>query len=142
MSDPVHFYDDSDDGGDHDYERDAPKPNDQIKIEQLEVVPYPDRFRIFIHLRVTPFQERPNLLLTAHDEDDQIVAQLNVIETMHHDMEFTMHIRNRPEPAGVYTMTAELFFELQHPPQDRAIESFIIPEADEAHPSQPDNPPS
>ncbi|MDZ4764910.1 MAG: hypothetical protein SGI73_10185 [Chloroflexota bacterium] len=120
MSFPVHFDDEN-----------AQKPPDQVKIELLEVVPYPDRFRLYIHLLVTPFQERPNLVLTAHDDADQIVTELNIIETMHHDMEFTMHIRNRDEPAGVYTLTAELFYETRNPPQDRMIESFMIPEANE-----------
>jgi hypothetical protein len=117
MSFPIHFDDDN-----------AQLPPDQVKIELLEITPYPDRFRIFIHVKVTPFQERPNLVLTLHDNADQIVTELNIIETMHHDMEFTMHIRNRTEPAGVYTLTAELFYETRNPPQDRMIESFVIPD--------------
>jgi hypothetical protein len=78
---------------------------------------------------VTAFLERPNLILVAHDEQDKIVSELNVIETMHHDMEFTMHLRNITEPAGTYTLTADLFYETRNPPQDRRIEAFEIPEA-------------
>jgi len=106
----------------------APKPREEIRIEALEVVPYPDRFRIYIHVKVTPFQERPNLLLVAHNEKDRIVSELNIIETMHHDMEFTMHLRGVTEPAGVYTMTADLFYETRNPPQDHKVESFVVPE--------------
>lgn len=109
----------------------APASRDQVRIEQLEIQPYPDRFRVYIHVRVTPFLERPNLLLSLHDENDDVVTELSIIETMHHDMEFTMHIRNRPDPAGVYTLTADLFYETRQPPQDRAVEGFIIPNADE-----------
>jgi hypothetical protein len=104
------------------------KPRDQIKIEALDITPYPDRFRVHIHIKVTPFQERPNLLLVAHNEQDQIVSELNVIETMHHDMEFTMHLRNVEDPAGIYTLTADLFYETRNPPQDRRLEAFTIPE--------------
>jgi hypothetical protein len=75
--------------------------------------------------------ERPNLLLVAHDETDRVVSELNVIETMHHDMEFTMHIRNVQDPAGLYTLTADLFYETRNPPQDRRIEAFSIPESGE-----------
>ncbi len=106
------------------------QPRDQVKIEALELTPYPDRFRLHIHIKVTPFQERPNLLLVAHDTEDRIVSELNVIETMHHDMEFTMHLRNVNDPAGVYTLTADLFYETRNPPQDRKLETFTIPEAD------------
>jgi hypothetical protein len=76
---------------------------------------------------VTAFLERPNLLLVAHNQEDVIVSELSIIETMHHDMEFTMHIRNVDDPAGVYTLTADLFYETRNPPQDRRIETFIIP---------------
>ena len=106
----------------------VPKPRDEVRIEELEVIPYPDRFRIYIHVRVTPFQERPNLLLVAHNDQDRIVSELNIIETMHHDMEFTMHLRGVTEPAGVYTMTADLFYETRNPPHDRRVESFVVPE--------------
>lgn len=106
------------------------RPKSEISIESLEAIPYPDRVRVLIRIQVTPFQERPNLLLVAHDDHDRIVSELNVIETMHHDMEFTMHLRGAAEPAGVYTLTADLFYETRNPPQDRRVESFIVPEAD------------
>lgn len=110
----------------------APKPRDQVRIEALEITPFLDRFRVYVHLRVTPFLERPNMVLVAHDQDDRIVSELNIIETMHHDMEFTLHIRGVTEPAGVYSLTADLFYDTRNPPQDRRIETFIIPTADEA----------
>ena len=106
----------------------APKPKDEVQIEEMVVTPYPDRFRVHIHIIVTPFQERPNLLLVAHDEQDRIVSELNVIETMHHDMEFTMHLRGLDDPTGVYTLTADLFFETRNPPHDQVIDAFAIPD--------------
>jgi hypothetical protein len=105
------------------------QPRDQVKIETLEITPYPDRFRVHIHIIVTPFQERPNLLLVAHDAQDRIVSELNVIETMHHDMEFTMHLRGIDDPAGIYTLTVDLFYETRKPPQDRKHATFTVPDA-------------
>jgi hypothetical protein len=110
----------------------SPLPPDEVKIDLLEVEPYRDRFRIFIHVRVTPFMERPNLLLTARDERDTIVSELSIIETMHHDMEFTMHLRGLTDPTGLYTLTAELFYESRNPPQDEAVEAFEIFPAEES----------
>lgn len=103
------------------------QPRNEIRIEQLEITPYPDRQRVHIHIVVTPFQERPNLLLAAHNEEDRLVSELNVIETMHHDMEFTMHLRGIDDPSGLYTLTADLFYENRQPPQDRRVETFVIP---------------
>jgi hypothetical protein len=105
----------------------APKSRDEVRIEQLEITPYPDRFRIHIHLVVTPFLERPNLLLVAHTEDDRVVSELSVIETMHHDMEFTMHLRGVDDPTGMYTLSVDLFYETRQPTQDSTVETFTIP---------------
>ncbi len=48
---------------------------------------------------------------------------------MHHDMEFTMHLRGLSDPAGDYTLTAELYYETRNPPQDRRVVEFVVPEA-------------
>lgn len=117
----IHFFGDGE----------APKPREEVKIEQLETVVYPDRFRVFIHIAVTPFMERPNVLLTARSAENKIVSELSVIETMHNDMEFTMHLRNLQEPAGEYTLTADLYYETRNPPQDRKVVTFVVPEATE-----------
>ena len=108
----------------------VPQPKDSVRIEALNAAPYPDRVRVLIRIAVTPFRDRPNLLLTAHDSEDRIVSELSIIETMHHDMEFTMHLRGKSDPAGVYTITAELFYETRNPPQDRRVETFVVPEAE------------
>lgn len=110
----------------HDNASMVPQPRETMRIEQLEAIVYPDRFRVFVHVQVTPFLERPNMLLAIHDENDQVVSELNIIETMHHDMEFTMHIRGVAEPEGVYNLTADLFYETRKTPVDRKIEAFFI----------------
>jgi hypothetical protein len=104
-----------------------PQPKDRVRIEKLDVVVYPDRFRVFVQIHVTLFQERPNLLLVARDSDGRIAAELDIIETMHHEMEFTMHLRGRHDPAGEYTLTADLFYESRNPPQDRQTVAFTVP---------------
>lgn len=111
-----------------------PLPKAEVRIEQIELQPYPDRFRLFVHIRVSLFEERPNLLLVARHEDGKIAAELSVIETMHHDMEFTMHLRGRTDTAGTYTFSADLFYETRNPPQDRRVETFSIPPAEETSP--------
>ncbi len=110
----------------------VPQPRDKIKIEALNVQPYPDGRRVRVDVRVTAFQERPNLLLLALDENGRTVNELNVIATMHANMEFTMHMRHKPDPAGSYVLVAELFYESRNPPQDRKETTFtIVPQADD-----------
>jgi len=109
----------------------VPKPKNEIRIERLEATPYPDRFRVHAEIEVTAFQERPNLLLVLRSADGNILNELNIIETMHAEMEFTLHIRNVEDPAGDYTLECELFYETRNPPQDRKSINFSIPEADE-----------
>lgn len=109
----------------------VPQPKDKIKIESLEATPYPDRSRVFVEIKVTPFQVRPNLILVATDDDNRTVADLSIIETMHSNMEFTLHIRNKPDPAGQYQLVAELFYETRNPPQDRKTVNFDIPAAED-----------
>lgn len=114
----MHFYDE------------PPQPKDKVQIEELELVVYPDRFRVFVHIRTTLFEERPNLLLTARAADGRVAAELSIIETMHHDMEFTMHLRGKPDPAGDYTLTADLYYESRNPPQAHRVIDFTVPEAE------------
>lgn len=112
--------------GNHD-----PQPRENIKIESVEITPYPDGGRLHVKVDVTPFRERPNLLLVVHDEEDNIVSELNIIETMHFNMEFTMHLRGVEDPEGAYSLSAELFYETRTPPQDSIVEGFTI-EAEDA----------
>lgn len=109
-----------------------PQPREDVKIERVDIAPYPEGTRIHVEVGVTPFRERPNLLLAIHDEDDQLVSELNIIETMHFNMEFTMHLRGVENPEGAYSLTVELFYENRNPPQDQVVEGFTVPNEAEA----------
>jgi hypothetical protein len=110
----------------------VPQPKDKIRIVDLRAIPYPDRYRVFIEVKVTPFRDRPNLLLVMRDLNGKMIGELSIIETMHSEMEFTMHVRNVADPAGEYTLTADLFFETRNPPQDQRRIQFEIPPAPES----------
>ncbi|MCY3833217.1 MAG: hypothetical protein OXG85_09375 [Chloroflexi bacterium] len=105
----------------------APQPRHKVRIEAFRASPYSDRFRVKVNIKLTPFQERPNLVLTARRSDGLQVSDLDVIATMHYDNEFTMHIRGVDDPAGRYTLSAELYFETRNPPQDSCQIDFAIP---------------
>ncbi len=107
----------------------APRPPEEVEIETVELVVYPDRRRVFLHVAVTPFLERPNLLVIVRDSEGRVAAELNVIETMHHDMEFTMHLRRPGDTAGTYSLSIELYYASRNPPQARSETTFVVPEA-------------
>lgn len=106
----------------------VPKPKQDVRIESLQVEMYPDKRRIWINVKVTPFQERPNLILVARRKTGGTVGELSIIETMHADMEFTLHLRGVEETAGDYVLEAQLFYETRQPPQDQTVVNFSIPE--------------
>ena len=108
-------------------EHEAPQPKEAVRILSARAAPYPDRQRLRVAVELTPFLERPNLLLLVHNEDDELIGEASVIATMHAAMEFTLHLRHRGEPAGAHSLTVELFYETRQPPQDRWIEGFLIP---------------
>lgn len=107
--------------------RKVPKPRDQVKIEAIQATPYPDRYRVKVAIEVTAFLERPNLLIALRNAEGRVINELNVIETMHSDMEFTLHIRNVGDPAGAYVLDVELFYDTRNPPQDKESTTFTIP---------------
>ncbi len=116
----IHFYENGQ----------VPRPKNEIRIEELEIVVYPDRFRVYVHVKVTPFLERPNLLIAIRNSEGRVISDQFVIETMHNDMEFTLHLRNVTEPAGDYTLRIEVFYETRNPPIDAIEQTFTVPEED------------
>ena len=108
----------------------APQPRHKVRIETLRVSPYSDRFRVKVNLKLTPFQERPNLALAARRSDNRQVSDLDVIATMYYDNEFTMHIRGLDDPTGSFTLSVELYYDSRNPPQDSRQVDFVIPPED------------
>ena len=107
---------------------DFPQPAANVKIERLTAVAYPDGWRVRLGVEVTPFLERPSLEITVKAADGRSVLpiSLSVIETMHHSMEFTVHIRGVSNPAGEYVARAELYYEAFDQPQAQAETPFSI----------------
>ena len=119
-------------------EHEAPLPKEEVRILGARAAPYPDRQRLHVAVEVTPFLERPNLLLLVHDERDAVVGEASVIATMHANMEFTLHLHHAGEPYGAHSLTVELFYETRQPPQDRWVEGFVIPAITDETPSPTD----
>lgn len=120
---------------------DVPQPPDKVKIDHLEATIYPERWRIKVNIHVTPFKVRPSLaiaLVTTLDdaaseagEKVDIVSYMDVIETMHRKMEFTMHLSGVDDPHGDYVLKCRLYYDRNiHQPHDEKQIELAIPEHD------------
>jgi len=105
----------------------VPQPRNNIRIEHLDTHVQSDRYRVRAELRVTAFQERPNLILVLIDSQGGVVHEMSVIGMMQAQMEFTFHIRGKDDPTGEYTLQVELFYDSRNPPQDRRTLTVTIP---------------
>jgi hypothetical protein len=82
-------------------------PN-ETRIVALEAEPYPDRERIRVQIRMTPFEVRPHIELTLTGADGAEVASASVVEPLSHRLELTMHLRGAS--ASPFRLEARLFY--------------------------------
>ncbi|NPA93535.1 MAG: hypothetical protein GXO56_07635 [Chloroflexi bacterium] len=85
---------------------DKAAPPEEVQVERLETQVAPDGRRVRVHLRLTMYRFRPHLVLSLWDPAGQQVAEVDIIEPMSPDMEFTLHVRE-PQP-GEYTVRVDV----------------------------------
>ena len=85
-------------------------PPDQVRIREFTATPHPDRRRVRVVLELTPFEKRPSGEVTVTNQNGEILAVANIIETITRKMELTLHLRGlaRGETAQV---TADVFYQ-------------------------------
>jgi hypothetical protein len=98
------------------------------RLLSLRADPYPDRARIRVEMDVTPFETRPHIEVTLFDADGHEVTAVSFIEPMTWNIEFTLHLRGRTDPAGGYRLEARLYYPDGPAPEPLSIE-FEIPAA-------------
>jgi len=81
---------------------------EETHITSLSAKPYPDGYRLHVHIEMTPFLKRPHLDVRLMDGDGGEVASTSVVEPLNWKIEFTMHIRG--ELNNPYTLEATLFY--------------------------------
>ena len=104
----------------------APKPRNEIRIEQVAALPYEDGRRVQLDISVTPFapSDRPNLEIVSSNSQSEIVASMTVIETMQTKMSFTLHLKE-DHPSGEYTLAVALYYD-EEAIQDTKHATFLI----------------
>jgi hypothetical protein len=106
----------------------APRPRDQIRVESVDLEPYPDGRRVKVTLRITPFgpTDRPTVNITVRDEDQLELASASVIETMDNNLSLTLHLRGEDPPVGTHSIEVGLFYDSEDA-HDSKITSLTLP---------------
>jgi hypothetical protein len=97
---------------------DEPVPPDEVRIRDFTATPYPDRRRVRVYLEVTPFLKRPSGEVTITNQDGEILAIANIIETMTRKLELTLHLRGQAGGEKLQA-TADVFYQTL-PDEDQA----------------------
>jgi hypothetical protein len=81
---------------------------EETDITSLSAQPYPDGYRVHVHIEMTPFQKRPHIEVLLKDATGEEVASSTIVEPLNWKIEFTMHIRG--ELNNPYTIEAKLYY--------------------------------
>ena len=92
------------------------------RIENATVDPYPDGTRVRVMIVLTPFFEKPNLTLQITGPKGNTISESEVLELITRKTELTMHLRSKPDH-GTHTLSVALYYD-DNEPQDVQLLSF------------------
>ena len=84
-------------------------PPEEVRFLDVHVEPWPDGRRVRVHVRLTPFQQPPNLEMVILDQQGREVSHISIIENIDFQFVLTMHLRD-PEPQPEYRLEVELSY--------------------------------
>ena len=87
----------------------VPLPPEEVRINKISVLPYPDGQRVRVNIEMTPFQIRPWLALVLKDSNGDEVTTADIIEPLNYKLELTLHIR-KEDPSGQYLLVTRLYY--------------------------------
>jgi len=89
-------------------------PPAEVRIQEIQIEPWPDSRRVKVLAKLTPFEQRPNLELTIQNSAGETVASVSIVEVLEPKFVITMHIRGDAEE-NHFTLTGLLFYPDQDP---------------------------
>ncbi len=88
----------------------TPPPQDDLKILTLDADPYPDGRRVRVKLVLSPFLQGPNAEINLSNQDDELLASINIVNIFIPENEFTLHIPESKSLPGRFTVNVEVFY--------------------------------
>ena len=115
----VQFYDDLDGG---------PRSREEVRLNELGLFVYEDRRRVAVGFNLTPFLERPSILVRVTNAGGEEAASLSVIEAMQPNFNLTLHLRDSGagDPYEVETIIYYLSEDGDRQISDRQVKSFSV----------------
>jgi hypothetical protein len=90
-------------------------PPEEVRLTKVEVKPKPNGRQVKIHLELTPFMKRPSIAVSITSSSGNEVSHTSILETMLHDLEFTMHLRQAEVGEELTVKTAVYYQKLPEP---------------------------
>jgi len=78
-----------------------------LRVERMEVHPYPDLRRLWVRVQLSNFATPPNVRLACLNAEGVEVADMLLVEWQDAYISMTMHLR-QPDPGADYTFRAEV----------------------------------
>lgn len=95
-------------------------PPEEVRLREMQVVPYPDSGRVKIFLELTPFMKRPSVEVTITGKSGR-AARTSILESMTRKLEFTMHLREF-EAGSENTLEVTVYYQRLPEPSEVSAE--------------------
>ncbi len=90
-------------------------PPEEVRLTKVEVIAHIKERRVKVHLELTPFMKRPNIEVIITSGNRREVGHINILETMLHILEFTVHLRQVEAPEQLHMETTVYYQKLPEP---------------------------
>jgi hypothetical protein len=88
----------------------VPLPPEEVRIQAVNIEPYPDGRRLRLEIELTPFQTPPNLEVWVENIDGERNAHTNIIGATTPQMSLTLHLKGQ-RSVGVHQLWLLLSYE-------------------------------
>jgi hypothetical protein len=85
-------------------------PPEEVRLREVQITPDANSGRVKIHLKLTPFQKRPDICVTITSASGKEAARTTILETMLTKLEITMHLRE-PNPGSEYAVETIVYYQ-------------------------------
>ncbi len=99
------------------------KDKEDVRLNRIAIEPIPNRRMAQLEIDITPFRERPCLEITVTNQDGELAAALNVIETISPNFQIVVHLRDA-NPTKQYEVRVELYYVTPGEPRQIIDEGF------------------
>lgn len=69
---------------------------EETRFLEVRAEPYPDGSRLRLHVRLTPFEQRPDIDIAVFNEEGEEIGSTTVVQAFLPILSLTMHLRPSP----------------------------------------------